>query len=392
MKEAIARAQGDLGEAERVLAEDRVQCELIDQPGSVTAGTVTQPQKRQKTGKDSDPLSGMKKNIDKARQELDDMSEALREPVTERSTFIEFIRLGTKTISEARWDEFTDMYYDMRKRWKVEDRMREDVSSGIPSARSSRATSATSYHSGRSRSPGSRPPSAQSARFLSPSPCEPGHQPPPEQWRVPPRSVSVHESADQEFMKDYMNQPLHSQLPPHPPQLPPQHQFQVPGQFEMLNSQTGDYQAGHLFQQRQQQLVRQRQNWPQQQQLPHQVPVIAKRQPTATVTSAQAADSSPRQGVQGDIFNLSATKGPDDLNMNSISFGSGMSTFGLSDSAKEMMSAECAKVSAMMLTPTASPFATSTPHNRTASSEKEEGEGAEDKQEWSASNLSTLLN
>ena len=185
MKEAVARAHGDLEEAERIAAEDRLQVNVVDDDEPATS---TKPAtKRQKKEDNDSVLLAMQQKVDAAGAELSAVREAMiaAEPVTERTTFMDWVGAVCKTASDDHWCAFQTSFLSMRARWNASNNQQQQQ---------------------RQLPRGSAGPS--STPSPSPSAC---YQPPPQQWRVPlaqgqVRDNSVWESQSQDYMAPYMQQ------------------------------------------------------------------------------------------------------------------------------------------------------------------------------------------
>ena len=98
MKEALAISKGDLDEAERIAAEDRIAIMDADEDPIEGQPTSSEPAsskpKKLKRTVDDPLLIEMRKKFDDAQSELLSVRKALAatEPTTERTAFLDWVR------------------------------------------------------------------------------------------------------------------------------------------------------------------------------------------------------------------------------------------------------------------------------------------------------------
>lgn len=172
VKEALALAKGDLDEAERISAEDKLAISEADENPS----TEEEPATKSKPKKDVEDsiLVDIRKKFADAQAELASVRNSLAtaEPATERTAFCDWVREVCKNASDDQFVEFQTNFMQMQAKWKEQQR------------------------------------SAQMPRSTTQD-CV-GFQPLPTQWRMPPshlQNVSPWQSQSPEYMQSYMQQP-----------------------------------------------------------------------------------------------------------------------------------------------------------------------------------------
>ena len=183
VKEALAVTRGDLDEAERIAAEDRVAISGVDEDTE----EATPVCKKQKKAIEDPVLVEMRKKFADAQATLTTVNNALTkaEPVTERTAFMDWVRQVCKNVSDDQFTEFQTAFIQMQTRWKMNDKQQQ-------MSQMSSCTSSSS-HTG-----------------PSPTPESGIWQPMPSQWRMPPphQDASPRQSQSCEYMQAYMQQPV----------------------------------------------------------------------------------------------------------------------------------------------------------------------------------------
>ena len=187
VQEALAIARGDLDEAERIAAEDRLAIisadESIEEGQTTDAGVhITKTKKQKKTIED--PIIGeVRKQFAEAQEDLRSVKSALSvaEPVSERTTFLDWVREVCKNVSDDQFCEFQTSFIQLQNRWKQQ---KKQQTSPVITSNSFTA---------------SGPSGIRSSCF----------QPMPSLWRMPPphlQEVSPWQSQSPEYMQSYMQQ------------------------------------------------------------------------------------------------------------------------------------------------------------------------------------------
>lgn len=111
VQEALAVARGDLDEAERIAAEDRLAIISADESieGQTTDADVPIPKTKKQKKTIEDPIIGeVRKQFAEAQEDLRSVKSALSvaEPVSERTTFLDRVREVCKNMSDDQFCEF----------------------------------------------------------------------------------------------------------------------------------------------------------------------------------------------------------------------------------------------------------------------------------------------
>ena len=183
VKEELALARGDMEEAERIAAEDKLTIEEVDveRPDDNEDDTASSKPKKQKKDAEDLFLSEIRKKFADAQAELKSVRNTLSvtEPATERTTFIDWVREVCKNISDDQFTEFQKTFIQMQARWKKQHRSDQRPISPPFSTKQ------------------------PAARGCS------GFQPMPSQWGTPPphlQDATPWQSQDPEYMQTYMHQ------------------------------------------------------------------------------------------------------------------------------------------------------------------------------------------
>ncbi|CAC5372762.1 unnamed protein product [Mytilus coruscus] len=124
VQEALAVARGDLDEAERIAAEDRLAIisadESIEEGQNTDADVPIPKTKKQKKAIDDPILEEVRKQFTEAQEDLRSVKSALSvaEPVTERTTFLDWVREVCKNVSDDQFCEFQTSFIQLQNRWK----------------------------------------------------------------------------------------------------------------------------------------------------------------------------------------------------------------------------------------------------------------------------------
>ncbi|CAG2241327.1 unnamed protein product [Mytilus edulis] len=187
VQEALAVARGDLDEAERIAAEDRLAIISADESieeGQTTDADVPIPKTKKQKKTIEDPIIGeVRKQFAEAQEDLRSVKSALSvaEPVSERTTFLDWVREVCKNVSDDQFCEFQTSFIQLQNRWKQQ---KKQQTSPVITSNSFTA---------------SGPSGIRSSCF----------QPMPSLWRMPPphlQEVSPWQSQSPEYMQSYMQQ------------------------------------------------------------------------------------------------------------------------------------------------------------------------------------------
>ncbi|VDH96386.1 Hypothetical predicted protein [Mytilus galloprovincialis] len=124
VQEALAVARGDLDEAERIAAEDRLAIISADESieeGQTTDADVPIPKTKKQKKTIEDPIIGeVRKQFAEAQEDLRSVKSALSvaEPVSERTTFLDWVREVCKNVSDDQFCEFQTSFIQLQNRWK----------------------------------------------------------------------------------------------------------------------------------------------------------------------------------------------------------------------------------------------------------------------------------
>ena len=123
VKEALAVTCGDLDEAERIAAEDRVAISGVDEDTE----EATPVCKKQKKAIEDPVLVEMRKKFADAQATLTTVNNALTkaEPVTECTAFMDWVRQVCKNVSDDQFTEFQTAFIQMQTRWKMNDKQQQ---------------------------------------------------------------------------------------------------------------------------------------------------------------------------------------------------------------------------------------------------------------------------
>lgn len=138
VKEAVARARGDLHQAERIAAEDKLVINLVDVDTDATSSTTSATSKginkRKRMEEDDEVLQAMEQKLTAAQTEIKTVREAIAtaEPVTERTTFLDWVRAVCKNANDDQWAEFQAAFIAMQGRWKASDRLQKQQQQQFP--------------------------------------------------------------------------------------------------------------------------------------------------------------------------------------------------------------------------------------------------------------------
>lgn len=132
MKEALAISKGDLDEAERIAAEDRIAIMDVDEDPigqSTSSEPASSKSKRLKHSVEDPLLIEMRKKFDNAQSELASVRTALSvtEPVTERISFLDWVREVCKNVSEDQFAEFQTSFIQLQTSWKRQERSSDGI-------------------------------------------------------------------------------------------------------------------------------------------------------------------------------------------------------------------------------------------------------------------------
>lgn len=166
MKEALAIAGGNLDEAEKIAAEDRIAIQEADEDPIVQPKSCEPASAKPKKSKrvvDDPLLIEMRKKFDAAQSELTSVRTALAttEPTTERTAFLDWVREVCKNASDDQFGEFQTSFIQLQTSWKRQEREAQERSSQMACSASS------SYNTDMSA-------------------VRECYQPMPSQWRMPP--------------------------------------------------------------------------------------------------------------------------------------------------------------------------------------------------------------
>ncbi|CAC5356032.1 unnamed protein product [Mytilus coruscus] len=183
VQEALSVSRGDLDEAERKAAEDRLAIisadESIEEGQNTDADVPIPKTKKQKKAIDDPILKEVRKQFAEAQEDLRSVKSALSvaEPVTEKTTFLDWVREVCKNVSDDQFCEFQTSFIQLQNRWKQQ-RKQQTFSNSFTA---------------------SGPSGIRSSCF----------QPMPSLWRMPPphlQEVSPWQSQSPEYMQSYMQQ------------------------------------------------------------------------------------------------------------------------------------------------------------------------------------------
>ncbi|CAC5356034.1 unnamed protein product [Mytilus coruscus] len=124
VQEALSVARGDLDEAERKAAEDRLAIisadESIEEGQNTDADVPIPKTKKQKKAIDDPILKEVRKQFAEAQEDLRSVKSALSvaEPVTEKTTFLDWVREVCKNVSDDQFCEFQTSFIQLQNRWK----------------------------------------------------------------------------------------------------------------------------------------------------------------------------------------------------------------------------------------------------------------------------------
>lgn len=148
------------------------------------ASAEEKPSGSRRRKKEEDPvLADIRRQFANAQTELASVKNALAtsEPVTERTTFLNWVREVCKTASDDQFTEFQTNFIQLQARWRKQNR-----STQMQPCQTQPGSSSQSPECG-------------------------GFQPMPNQWRVQPphlRDSSPWQSQSTEYMQAYMQQPF----------------------------------------------------------------------------------------------------------------------------------------------------------------------------------------
>ena len=232
IKATIAEHPGDLAAAEDACTDQQ----LVQSPDptpeptpSTSAATSSSlPKgkgrgKRAKTDDDDALLSALQKRIDESGAALQDLQARQQQPVTERSTFANYVRDSLLSTSKRKYKTVRVAVNRILSDAREDDSDLEEATALPPTAHPIRMTAQIR--------PSSAPSSLHAAPMSSsPSPSE-MYQPPPQMWRHQAQAGSVWASQTPDYVDQYMQQPLIQR-----PQQQQQQQYQLPRHLQQVRS------------------------------------------------------------------------------------------------------------------------------------------------------------
>ncbi|KAJ8019717.1 hypothetical protein HOLleu_41409 [Holothuria leucospilota] len=199
LKEALARSGGDLGEAERLAAADRLTLETVDdnpepELTDLTPTTSVKPKKARRADVEDEKLAEIQKDIQNSKAVLRQVQESMAtsKPATRRTKFMEWAAECVDTFTEEQFEEFKSTFQSMESRFHLanmrEKRHRQIYQHHTP----------PQLHG----QPFFQPHSQQSEQFCNKMQTD------PQQLRLPPHATTAWQSQGCDYMQAYMNQPF----------------------------------------------------------------------------------------------------------------------------------------------------------------------------------------
>ena len=343
-KEAYARSHGDLGEVERLAAEDRIAIDQVDDD-EAAPGPSSKAKRQRK--EDEDPvMATIQRQMEAAQAELTAVRKAMStmEPTTVHSCFLEWVKACVTGANDKQWAEFQSTFIGMQGRWAAAERAMKQQQH-----EQQHEQQCPPYQFPQQQFPPQQhlyPPHQQQRHFTpqqqqqqpsivavvpaggrchsapTPSTSSDSFQPYPSQWRSTANlpEVSTWESQSCDYMQRYMEQPM---MPP--PQQQQQQCHQYGQQQQQVFSQRRSTQPSQTFQ-------------------PSQPSEKKQSQPTTVIVSATSTSSLSSTPKTSSVSqqNLPSTETPatpnmpSSLNLSSISLS-------LSPATEEEMAQELAQ-------------------------------------------------